>query len=153
SLTAHRGAAGTPPPPPDGSSLFAHRGAPGAPAPPPSRGIRTSTVTEVATETELAALLAASGVPETVTTLLEGAPAIWLMSASAELLAGDLEVCAGRGAEPRAAFRPLGGTVEWRLAVCAPDKRGLLAATAAAVAERGLSVRDAGVGTWPDGLA
>jgi predicted amino acid-binding ACT domain protein len=107
----------------------------------------------VATAAELSTLLSASGVPPDVAgRLVEGLAGMWLLNESAEVLAADLAHCHPEPAagEVRASFRPsdIGGL--WRLTVVAPDRPGLLAATAGTLASHGLSVRTAGMTTWPD---
>jgi [protein-PII] uridylyltransferase len=109
----------------------------------------------VATAAELTTLLSARGVPaDTATRLVDGLAGMWLLNEPAEVLAGDLAHChpAPSAEEIRAGFRPGDGDGDqlWRLTVVAPDRPGLLAATAGTLASHGLSVKTAGMTTWPD---
>ena len=107
----------------------------------------------MATAAELTTLLSARGVPpDTAGRLVEGLAGMWLLNEPAEILAGDLVHCHPGPApeEIRASFRPGDGDQLWRLTVVAPDRPGLLAATAGTLASHGLSVKTAGMTTWPD---
>jgi predicted amino acid-binding ACT domain protein len=107
----------------------------------------------VATAAELTTLLSARGVPpETADRLVDGLAGMWLLNEPAEILAGDLVHCHPGPApeEIRASFRPGDGDQLWRLTVVAPDRPGLLAGTAGTLASHGLSVKTAGMTTWPD---
>ena len=87
---------------------------------------------------------------DVVGTLLRDAPPLWLMSAPPALLAGDLALChpkLARG-EVRAVARPIEGSGAVRLTVAAPDRRGLLGDTTAALARHGLCITDASAATW-----
>jgi pimeloyl-ACP methyl ester carboxylesterase len=99
---------------------------------------------------EIADVLAVSLFPaRRAASLLESAPPLWLMSAPAEVLAGDLVLCTPRLArgEVRAVARPLeSGAI--RLTVVARDRRGLLADTTAVLATHGLSISHASAATW-----
>jgi predicted amino acid-binding ACT domain protein len=107
----------------------------------------------VATAAELTTLLSARGVPPEVTgRLVDGLAGMWLLNEPAEVLGTDLAFCHPEpsAGEVRASFRASEGDRLWRLTVVAPDRPGLLAATAGALASHGLSVRTAGMTTWPD---
>ena len=96
------------------------------------------------------ASLASSSLPPGVAeALLNDVSELWLLSAEAEVLAGDLAHCHPQLGpdEVRASVRPASGA--FRLTVVARDRPGLLAATAGALASRGLSVLAASVTTWP----
>jgi len=86
----------------------------------------------------------------TARSLLGQAPPLWLMSAPAPVLAGDLALChpkLGPG-ELRAVARPVVGSAAMRLTVVAPDRLGLLADTAAAITAHGMSIAEASAATW-----
>ena len=94
--------------------------------------------------------------------LVADAPPLWLMSDAPGALAADLALCHPPLAddEVRAVALPLAAPADGaadatalRLTVVAPDRPGLLADTAAALADAGLSVTGASAMTWPDGLA
>jgi predicted amino acid-binding ACT domain protein len=109
----------------------------------------------VATAAELTSMLAASGVPPDATArLVDGLAGMWLLNEPAEALAADLVHChpAPSPGEVRAGFRPSSAAADrsWRLTVVAPDRPGLLAATAGTLASHGLSVKAAGLTTWPE---
>ncbi|HSS08265.1 MAG TPA: hypothetical protein VLL25_00160, partial [Acidimicrobiales bacterium] len=109
----------------------------------------------VATAAELTTMVGASGVPAGVADqLVDGLAGIWLLNEPAEVLAADLACChpALSPGEVRANLRPLDANNDrsWRLTVVAPDRPGLLAATAGTLARRGLSVKAAGMTTWPE---
>jgi UTP:GlnB (protein PII) uridylyltransferase len=107
----------------------------------------------VATAAELTTLLSARGVPSEVAgRLVEGLAGMWLLNEPAETLAADLAHCHPEPSpgEVRASFRPSDDVRLWRLTVVASDRPGLLAATAGTLASHGLSVRTAGMTTWPD---
>jgi predicted amino acid-binding ACT domain protein len=107
----------------------------------------------VATAAELTTLLSARDVPpEVAGRLVDGLAGMWLLNEPAEVLAADLTHCHPEpsAGEVRASFRPSDGGGLWRLTVVAPDRPGLLAATAGTLASHGLSVRTAGMTTWPD---
>lgn len=105
---------------------------------------------------EVTALLAQTRVPgSTITKLLAKAPALWLTSESAAVLAADLALCHPKlgDDEIRAVVRPMDDTT-MRLTVVARDRPGLLADSAAVLAGNGLSISEASANTWPDmGLA
>jgi predicted amino acid-binding ACT domain protein len=107
----------------------------------------------VATAAELTTMLSAGGVPPDVADgLVDGLAGMWLLNEPIEVLAADLMHChpaLGPG-EVRASFRRADDGRLWRLTVVAPDRPGLLATTAATLARRGLSVKAAGMTTWPD---
>jgi UTP:GlnB (protein PII) uridylyltransferase len=106
----------------------------------------------MASVSEVKSLLVATTMPQAVIDeSLDRASTLWLMSAPAEQLAGDLVLCHPPiGAqEVRAAAHPLddGGI---RLTVVAHDRPGLLADTAAVLAAEGLSVSAASAMSWAD---
>jgi hypothetical protein len=86
----------------------------------------------------------------TARSLLRQAPALWLMSAPARVLAADLALChPGLGAgELRAVARPTLGSRDVRLTVVAADRPGLLADTAGAITAHGMSISAASAATW-----
>jgi UTP:GlnB (protein PII) uridylyltransferase len=93
--------------------------------------------------------------PPLVRRLLDGASALWLMGEADEQVAADLALCHPplRSGEVRAIARPLSGD-QHKVSVVAPDRHGLLAGTAAALAGQGLSVARASGSAWPElGLA
>jgi [protein-PII] uridylyltransferase len=99
----------------------------------------------------LVTMLSARKVPDDVATeLVNGLAGMWLLNEPAELLADELACChpALAPGEVRVAVRPV--EAHWRITVVAPDRPGLLAATAGALAGRGLSVETAGLTTWPN---
>jgi UTP:GlnB (protein PII) uridylyltransferase len=105
----------------------------------------------VATAAEITSLLAGRDVPpEVVEELVEGLPGTLLLDEPAEVLAADLALCHPPLApsEVRVELRPADGDHARRVTVVAHDRPGLLAATAGALAERGLSVVSAGAATW-----
>lgn len=86
--------------------------------------------------------LSATTVPaDVVDEFLSDAPDLWLASAGAELLAGDLALCHPglQPAEVRAAGRPLGDGIV-RLTVFAHDRHGLLADTTGVVSASGFPI-------------
>jgi pimeloyl-ACP methyl ester carboxylesterase len=105
----------------------------------------------------LRGLLARTGIPPmTARTLVTHASPLWMMSDSPQVLAGDLALCHPPLAdgEVRAMARPLDEPNSWRLTVVAHDRKGLLAATAAALTAEGLSVTSASAVTLgPGGIA
>ncbi|MEZ5375070.1 MAG: alpha/beta fold hydrolase [Acidimicrobiales bacterium] len=106
-----------------------------------------------ATTAELQTLLDATTIPaRTRSKLLDGLSQHWLLSAPADVLAGDLSLCHPRlgDDEVRVVVRPVDDGAAHRLTVLAADRRGLLADTAAVLAAEGLSVIDASVQTWAD---
>jgi pimeloyl-ACP methyl ester carboxylesterase/predicted amino acid-binding ACT domain protein len=111
-----------------------------------STGIRT-------TMTELRSLLRRTTIPMAVVTrLLTDASPLWMMSERPAVLAADLTLChpALVDGEVRAVARPMEDPRVFRLTVVAADRPGLLADTAAALADEGLSVLSASVATWSD---
>jgi UTP:GlnB (protein PII) uridylyltransferase len=81
---------------------------------------------------------------------VDGLPATLLLDESAEVVAADLALCHPPLApsEVRVQLRPASDSYSRRVTVVAHDRPGLLAATAGALAERGLSVVSAGAATW-----
>jgi glycine cleavage system regulatory protein len=106
----------------------------------------------MATVTQVRDLLVGTSLPDPlVRTLLDGASALWLMGEPDEQVAADLALCHPplRSGEVRAFARPLQGG-QHKVSVVAPDRPGLLAGTAAALATQGLSVTSASGSAWPD---
>jgi UTP:GlnB (protein PII) uridylyltransferase len=105
----------------------------------------------VATVAEITSLLAARDVPpDLVDELVDGLSGSLLLDEPADVLAADLAVChpALAPSEVRVRLRPATKDHARRVTVVAHDRPGLLAATAGAIAERGLSVVAAGAATW-----
>jgi pimeloyl-ACP methyl ester carboxylesterase/predicted amino acid-binding ACT domain protein len=105
-----------------------------------------------ANTSQLRELLANTTVPrKVVARLLDGVSPLWVLSQAPEVLAADLALCHPRlrAGEVRAAARPISSTNAFRLTVVAGDRPGLLADTAATLAEEGLSVLSASAMTWP----
>jgi UTP:GlnB (protein PII) uridylyltransferase len=105
----------------------------------------------VAIAGEIRHLLGSTTVPvDDVDRLLEGASPLWLASAPAAVLAGDLALThpALAGTEVRAVARDVVGGGQ-RLAVVARDRPGLLADTAAAITGAGFAITSASAVTWP----
>jgi pimeloyl-ACP methyl ester carboxylesterase/glycine cleavage system regulatory protein len=106
-----------------------------------------------ATTAELRRLLRGTNIPgRVVTRLLEAASPLWMMSERPSVLAADLALCHPQLApgEVRAVARPLEDLAVYRLTVVAADRPGLLADTAAALADADLTVESASVSTWTD---
>jgi hypothetical protein len=106
----------------------------------------------MATVTQVRDLLVGTSLPAPlVRTLLDGASALWLMGEADEQVAADLAMCHPplRMGEVRAIARPL-QSGQHKVSVVAPDRPGLLAGTAAALATQGLSVACASGSAWPD---
>ena len=109
------------------------------------RGAQTRSV-------DIADALSETKIPaRTARSLLRQAPALWLMSAPARVLAADLALCHPRlgPGEVRAVARPTVGALDVRLTVVAADRPGLLADTAGAITAHGMSVSAASAATWP----
>jgi UTP:GlnB (protein PII) uridylyltransferase len=90
--------------------------------------------------------------PEAAARLVAEASELWLLSAPADVLAGDLAQChppLGPD-EARVGMRPTGPEQSMRIAVVAHDRAGLLAGTAGVLAAHGLTVVAASVTTWSD---
>src|SRR5205807_10371166 len=83
-------------------------------------------------------------------TLLRTAPPLWLMSAAPAVLAGDVALCQPklRRREARAVARSITGSDRTRLTVVAHDRPGLLADSAAVLADHGVSIVAASAATW-----
>jgi len=106
----------------------------------------------MATATEVRNLLAGTSLPaDLVDTLLDGASALWLLAQAPEQVAGDLALChpALRAGEVRAIAHPLEGGGGHKVSVVAPDRPGLLAGTAGALAAHGLTILTAAASSWP----
>jgi glycine cleavage system regulatory protein len=101
-------------------------------------------VRDLLTETSLPAGL--------VDTLLAGASATWLMGEPADVLASDLALCHPPLAEGevRAVVKETGEEAKVRLAVAAPDRLGLLAGVADALAAHGLAVTSVRGTAWAE---
>jgi pimeloyl-ACP methyl ester carboxylesterase len=102
---------------------------------------------------EIAEALGATNIPRSVArSMLGDAPPLWLMSAPAQVLAGDIALCHPRlGAdEVRAMARPLADSGTVRFTVVARDRPGLLADTAAVITTHGLSIAQASAATWSE---
>ncbi len=111
-----------------------------------STGIRTTTA-------ELRSLLRRTTIPMAVVTrLLKEASPLWMMSERPSVLAADLTLCHPplTESEIRAVARPMEDPATFRLTVVAADRPGLLADTASALTDAGLSVLSASVATWPE---
>jgi pimeloyl-ACP methyl ester carboxylesterase/glycine cleavage system regulatory protein len=107
----------------------------------------------LSTTAELRSLLRRTKIPtRVVTRLLTAASPLWMMSAQPAVLAADLALCHPplARAEVRAVARPMDDPATYRLTVVAADRPGLLADSAAVLAEEGLSVLAASVATWTD---
>ncbi len=105
----------------------------------------------MATTAEITSLLAARDVPpEFVDELVDGLSGSLLLGERSDVLAGDLALCHPplEPSEVRVQLRPVDDEHTRRLTVVAHDRPGLLAATAGALAGRGLSVVAAGAATW-----
>jgi UTP:GlnB (protein PII) uridylyltransferase len=105
----------------------------------------------VATAAEITNLLVGHAVPpDVVADLVDGLPGTFMLDVAAEVLAADLALCHPPLApsEVRIQLRPAHDDHARRVTVVAHDRPGLLAATAGALAERGLSVVSAGAATW-----
>lgn len=109
------------------------------------------------TTSEVRGLLAGTTVPhDLVDALLDGASPLWLLGQAPEQVAADLALChpALRPGEVRAIARPLDGGGSHKVSVVAPDRPGLMAGTAGALAAHGLTIIAAAASAWPDvGLA
>lgn len=100
---------------------------------------------------ELTSLLSTvKGGGRTARALVRDAPALWLMSDPAPVLAVDLALCHPklRPGEVRAVARPMESRGEIRLTIVAHDRRRLLADSAAVLAASGLSISRASAATW-----
>ncbi|HEV8115404.1 MAG TPA: hypothetical protein VGP53_04130 [Acidimicrobiales bacterium] len=106
---------------------------------------------------EVRELLAGTSLPaDLVSALIEGASPLWLLGQSAEQVAGDLALChpALGPDEVRVIVHPLAEARGHKVSVVAPDRPGLLAGTAGALAAAGLTIRAATASSWPSmGLA
>lgn len=107
----------------------------------------------VASATEVRALLAGTSLPaDLVDSLLEGASPLWLLGQAPEQVAADLALCHPplREGEVRVIAQPLAGGGGHKVSVAAPDRPGLLAGTAGALAASGLSITAAAASSWPE---
>jgi pimeloyl-ACP methyl ester carboxylesterase/predicted amino acid-binding ACT domain protein len=105
------------------------------------------------TTAELRNLLRRTKIPtRVVARLMTGASPLWMMSERPSVLAADLALCHPplASAEVRAVARALEEPATFRVTVVAADRPGLLADSAAALAEEGLAVLSASVATWTD---
>ena len=106
----------------------------------------------MATTAEVKGLLAGTSLPEDlVDTLLDGASPLWLLGQAPDQVAGDLALCHPplRPGEIRAMAHPLGGGGSHKVSVVAPDRPGLMAGTAGALAASGLTIVAATASSWP----
>ncbi len=107
----------------------------------------------MATTAEVRELLAGTSLPaDLVDSLLDGASPLWLLGQSPDQVAGDLALChpALRPGEVRAIAHPLEGGVSHKVSVVAPDRPGLMAGTAGALAAHGLTIVAAAASSWPE---
>lgn len=115
----------------------------------------------MATTTEVRELLAGTSLPaDLVDALLEGASPLWLLGQAPEQVAGDLALChpALLPGEVRAIAHPLDsaartggdGSISHKVSVVAPDRPGLMAGTAGALAAHGLTILAAAASSWPE---
>lgn len=107
----------------------------------------------MATTTEVRELLAGTSLPDDlVDTLLGGASPLWLLGQAPDHVAGDLALCHPplRPGEVRAIAHPLGQGGSHKVSVAAPDRPGLLAGTAGALAASGLTILAAAASSWPE---
>lgn len=112
----------------------------------------------VATRASIRNHLEAAHLPKRrVGSLLRDVRSLWLLSAPAHTLAGDLALCHPtlRDGEVRAVARPIADSARrHRVTVAAADRPGLFADTVAVLADEGMSVDAASAMTWPElGLA
>ncbi len=116
--------------------------------------VATPEVTGIGTTTdELRSLLRRTKIPKPIVTRLLGAASpLWLMSERPAVLAADLALCHPplAPAEVRAVARPMEAPSTFRVTVVASDRPGLLADTAAALADEDMTVVSASVATWTD---
>ena len=106
----------------------------------------------VATAEEVRGLLAGTSLPgDLVEALLEGASPLWLLGQAPDQVAGDLALCHPplRPGEVRAIAHPLEGGASHKVSVVAPDRPGLMAGTAGALAAHGLTITAAAASAWP----
>jgi len=100
---------------------------------------------------EIARLLHATTMPPgLIDDLVATAPPLWLMSAPASALAGDVVLChppLGAG-EVRAVVHGASGGMS-RVTVVGTDRPGFLADSAAVMADAGLSIASASAASWP----
>jgi pimeloyl-ACP methyl ester carboxylesterase/predicted amino acid-binding ACT domain protein len=100
---------------------------------------------------DIAEALQTTKIPRgTARTLLRTAPPLWLMSAAPAVLAGDVALCQPklRRHEVRAVARSIASSDRTRLTVVAHDRPGLLADSAAVLADHGVSIIEASAATW-----
>jgi pimeloyl-ACP methyl ester carboxylesterase/glycine cleavage system regulatory protein len=85
-----------------------------------------------------------------INALIDSAPPLWLLSDSAQVLAGDLALCrpALKKHEVRALARRIEESESIRLTIVARDRPGLLADSAAVLTSNGLSITSASASTW-----
>ena len=111
----------------------------------------------VATTAEVRGLLTGTSLPrDLVDTLLDGASPLWLLGQAPEQVAGDLALCHPplRPGEVRAIAHPFEGGRGHKVSVVAPDRPGLMAGVAGALAAHGLTIVAAAASAWPEvGLA
>lgn len=114
------------------------------------------------TTAEVRDLLEGTSLPrDLVDTLLDGASPMWLLGQAPEQVAADLALCHPPllPGEVRAIAHPLessarGSAGTHKVSVVAPDRPGLMAGMAGALATHGLTILAAAGSTWPEmGLA
>jgi UTP:GlnB (protein PII) uridylyltransferase len=107
----------------------------------------------MASMADVLGLLGPSSIPhEAAERLITDASDLWLLSAPADVLAGDLAQCHPplRPDEARVTIRSTGPQPSMRITVVTHDRPGLLAGTAGVLAAHGLSVIEASVTTWSE---
>ena len=107
----------------------------------------------MATTAEVKGLLAGTSLPgDLVDTLLDGASPLWLLGQTPDQVDGDLALCHPplRPGEIRAIAHPLGRGGSHKVSVVAPDRPGLMAGTAGALAASGLTIVAAAASSWPE---
>lgn len=109
------------------------------------------------TSAEVRELLAGTSLPrDLVEALLAGASPLWLLGQAPDQVAADLALChpALRPGEVRAIAHPCDGGAGHKVSVVSPDRPGLMAGTAGALAAHGLTILAAAASAWPEvGLA
>jgi UTP:GlnB (protein PII) uridylyltransferase len=85
-----------------------------------------------------------------IRSLVDSAAPLWLLSESAQTLAGDLVLCRPqiKKKEVRALARHIEGSSSMRLTIATRDRPGLLADSAAVLTAKGLSISSATASAW-----
>ena len=107
----------------------------------------------MATATQVRDLLAGTSLPaDLVDTLLEQASPLWLLGQAPDQVAADLALCYPplRPGEVRAIAHPLEGSTGHKVSVVAPDRPGLMAGAAGALAAHGLTIVAATGSAFPE---